>query len=169
MLEASVSSLVKWLELSCSSCRRFEFSIFSTSTCLSSWSYDAAAMLEDARVTCRPVGNVSPVNSSYWYKTSQKNPILDHREPALLKLYSPTRLCVSCDVNPELKPLSHDLLAVNPEQNIPARQPRSATCTEYCQWFNWRPWAQTVDTQWFSTLTCPDWTGFRLKQTGFLH
>lgn len=55
MLEASVSSLVKWLELSCSSCRRFEFSIFSTSTCLSSWSYDAAAMLEDARLTCRPM------------------------------------------------------------------------------------------------------------------
>ena len=54
MLEASVSSLVKWLELSCSSCRRFEFSIFNTSTCLSSWSYDAAAMLEDARLTCRP-------------------------------------------------------------------------------------------------------------------
>lgn len=52
MLEASVSSLVRWLELSCSSCRRLEFSIFSTSTCLSSWSYDAAAMLEEPRLTC---------------------------------------------------------------------------------------------------------------------
>lgn len=56
MLDASVSSLVRWLELSCSSCLRFEFSIFRTSTCLNSWSYEAAAMLEKPRLTCRGRG-----------------------------------------------------------------------------------------------------------------
>lgn len=70
MLEASVSSLVRWLELSCSSCRRFEFSIFSTSTCLSSWSYDAAAMLEDPRLTCtKQIRNHHTVVLRYYYST----------------------------------------------------------------------------------------------------
>lgn len=45
ILDASVSSFVRWLELSSSSCRRFEFSIFSASTCFNNWSYEAAAIL----------------------------------------------------------------------------------------------------------------------------
>lgn len=53
ILDASVSSFVRWFELSSSSCRRFEFSIFNASTCFNSWSYDTAAILGYPRTYSR--------------------------------------------------------------------------------------------------------------------